>query len=125
MRNTIEALILGVMIAVVVWPGGAPADGAADRDGEETRSLNVGLDIQVDDDWISLNGTWSTNRRDTSGRIEAAGQKHKIRIGAFPNVVQRAREGIVLFRALRTTTVCVAKLWIGDRSIHNGHTKGN
>jgi hypothetical protein len=125
MRNILEAVIVGIMIVSVAWSGAIPADGSDGQERGESRSLTIGLDLRVDADWIWLNGTWSLNRRGTDARIETQGETHEVRLGAFPNVVRRAQKGIVLFRVLRCTTVCVAKQWIRDHSTHDRNIEEN
>ena len=46
---------------------------------------------------------------------ETGGEVHELTIGAVPNVLGRARKGAALVRAIRTTTVCVAKHLLQDQ----------
>jgi hypothetical protein len=107
MRHIIDALIVGAVIAVLALPPGAPVGGFDSQHGGAAGSIQIGLRIQVDPDWILLNGTWSVapavkNAHDNVGR-------HELNIGAVPNLVGRARKGAAVVRAIRTATVCVAK----------------
>ena len=109
MRNILEALILGAMLLAATshfgTVGGAVSDGSKDGD----RSLKVSLGVHVDAEWISLNGSWTVQGADKNA--DGGSKIHEVRIGAVPNVVHKARTGIVLIRAIRTATFCAAKYW--------------
>ena len=107
MRHIIDALIVGTVAAVLALPSGAPAGGSGNQQRTSSHSLEIGLGVHVDSDWISLKGTWSVIpavRDDDAERVT-----HELTISAVPNMLSRARRGAALFRAIRTTTVCVAK----------------
>jgi hypothetical protein len=108
MRNILEALILGAILFAATshfGAGGQMSDGSKDPD----RSLKIGLGVQVDADWISVNGSWTVK-----GNAGGVSKTHEIRIGAVPNVVHRVKTGYVLIRAIRTATYCAAKHWYSN-----------
>ncbi len=114
MRNVIDTLIFGTIIAMLVLPAGAPASGSDNQQAASSRSVKLGLGVVIDSDWIRLTGTWSvvhTAVRDegTNGRV------HELPIGAVPNMFGRAKKGAALIRAIRTTTLCVVKHFVEIR----------
>lgn len=113
MRHIIDALIIGTIAAVMALPTGAPAGGSGDQQGKSSPSVQIGLGVRVDSEWISLNGMWSVSPavRDA----ETQGVTHELTIGAVPNIAGRARKGAALVRAIRTTTICVAKHLLKDQ----------
>jgi hypothetical protein len=121
MRNILEALIVGALLFTLVSPAGTTAGSENEGSESGSRSLKVGLGVRVDSDWISLNGTWSISETDRSTNAEqSAARTHEIRIGAFPNLVQKALTGCVLIRAIRTATFCAARhLYAGQTGAGN------
>jgi hypothetical protein len=113
MRHIIDALIVGTIAAVLALPMGAPAGGSGNQRGKSSSSVQIGLDVRVDSDWISLNGTWSV--LPAVGDEEKKGVTHELTIGAVPNMAGRARKGAALVRAIRTTAICVAKHVLKDQ----------
>ena len=113
MRHILDTLIVGTIVAMMALPAGAPAGGSGNQHEDSSRSLQVGLGVRVDSDWISVNGTWSVSpaARDAEG----SGETHEFTIGAVPNVASQARKSVALVRALRVTTLCVAKHLLMDQ----------
>lgn len=107
MRHIIDALLVGAVTAALAMAQGAPAGGFDSQRGGSSGALQIGLRINVDSDWISFKGTWSSvPALRTAG---ATTEGREITIGAVPNVVGRTHKGAALVRALRTTVTCVAK----------------
>ena len=114
MRNVIDTLIFGTIIAMLVLPAGAPAGGSDNQQAASSRSVKLGLGLVIDSDWIRLNGTWSVMH--TAVRDEGTnGRVHELPIGAVPNMLGRAKKGAALIRAIRTTTLCVVKHFVEIR----------
>lgn len=127
MKRTTTILMLAVLVVVLapVCPTGyaVEADGVSEAPGEtESRSVQFGLGIRVDADWISLNGTWSldANRNSGAGHPRTGFRVHEVRIGAVPNMIRQAQKGLTLIRALRTTYICLAKQWLDAQNGHHG-----
>jgi hypothetical protein len=114
MRNIIDTLIAGTIVAMLVLPAGAPASGSDNQQAASSRSLKLGLGVEIDSDWIRLNGSWSvvsaTVRDEGSNR-----RVHELPIGAVPNLLGRAKKGAALVRTIRTTTLCVVKHFVENR----------
>lgn len=114
MRNIIDTLIAGTIVAMLVLPAGAPASGSDNQQAASSRSLNLGIGVEIDSDWIRLNGSWSVVS--TAVRDEGSnGRVHELPIGAVPNMLGRAKKGAALVRAIRTTTLCVVKYFVDNR----------
>ncbi len=113
MRHIIDALIVGTVVAALALPGRAPAGGSGDQQRKSSPSVQIGLGVRVDSDWISLKGTWSVLPavRDEGTK----GVTHELTISTIPNIAGRARKGAALIRAIRTTTICVAKHLLKDQ----------
>lgn len=114
MRNIIDTLIAGTIVAMLVLPAGAPSSGSDSQQAASSRSLKLGIGVDIDSDWIRLNGSWSvvsaTVREEGSN-----GRVHELPIGAVPNLLGRAKKGAALVRAIRTTTLCVVKHFVVNR----------
>jgi hypothetical protein len=117
MKKALEILVLGGLIVGLSLSGQPDALEAADS-GRTTitkPSLQIGLDIRFDADWISFNGNLSVG-----GKSEIAGGNtiprvtREVRLGVLPNLVRQTRKSIALIRAFRTTTICLAREWLGD-----------
>jgi len=112
MRHIIDSLIVGAVVAVMALPMGTPAGGSGKRQGKQDSAVNIGVGIQIDSDWISLKTSWSivpaSEASDTEGNL------YELRIGVLPNFVGRADKGVAIARALHTTAVCAAKVWLKD-----------
>jgi hypothetical protein len=109
----IDTLIVGVIVAAMALPTGAPAGGSDDRQAQSSPSLQIGLGVVVDSDWISLKGTWSVLPAPRDD--DANGVTYELTIGSVPNIPSRVRKGVALVRAIRTTTVCVARHLLQDQ----------
>jgi hypothetical protein len=124
MKKALITLTVAALLVTLSWPAGTPASEtqAPPRDG--SRSLQFGLGIRVDADWISLNGTWSLDEVRQSDSQMPGSRIHEVRIGAVPNVIRQAQKGFTLFRALRTTYLCLAKQWLNYQSDYR-YPQGN
>jgi len=113
MRQLLDTLIVGTVVAVMALPAGTPAGGSGNQREETGRSLRIGLGVRVDSDWISLCGTWSVSP--SAREVGSSGVARELTIGSVPNMAGRVRKGAALIRALRTTTLCVAKHLLTDQ----------
>ncbi len=118
MKKALITLTVAAFLVTLLWPARTPASEpqAPPRDG--SRSLQIGLGIRVDANWISLNGTWSLDKSSPGAEQSQmpGSQIHEVRIGAVPNVVRQVQKGFTLFRALRITYLCLAKHWLNAQS---------
>jgi len=113
MRHILDPLIVGSVVAVMALATGVPAGGSGNQHEGTGRSLKIGLGVRVDSDWISLSGTWSVSP--SASDAGSSGVARELTIGSVPNMAGRARKGAALIRALRTTTLCVAKHIMTDQ----------
>lgn len=124
MKHIFKILTAAVLLMVLVWPSGEPAGdtgdaGVAGGSGvADSRSVEIGLEIELGADWISFVGVWTVLDDAPTRDSSSACTVRQVRIGSVPNVVKRAQKGIALFRAVRTTTVCLVKQWLG-RGTHS------
>ncbi len=93
-------------VALVIEDGGQTASGK--------RSIQIGLDIRFDADWISFSGNLAVGDNNTATSDEMAGVNREVQLGTLPTLVQQTRKGIALIRAFRTTTLCLVKEWLRD-----------
>ncbi|MGD8413721.1 MAG: hypothetical protein PVF33_05790 [Candidatus Latescibacterota bacterium] len=112
MRQILDIFIVGTVVAMMALPAGVPLGGSGDQHNDTGRSLQIGLGVRVDSDWIVFNGTWSVTP--AAQETKRTGEIHRLEIGAVPNIPGRARKGAVLLRVLRSTTICVAKQLLTD-----------
>jgi hypothetical protein len=122
MRQLLDALIIGAVVAVVALWAGSSAGGSDSQKGDAPSTIQVGLGVRVDSDWISLNGTWSVGPGVREAGTEAV--THRLTIGTVPNLAGRARKCAAFVRAIRTTAVCVAKQIWKDR-LESDRPEGN
>jgi hypothetical protein len=82
----------------------------------------LGVGLNVDSDWIILEGYYSAGDRGTSARKEAwvggttsrgAADIHSIRLGAVPNLVGNLRRGLVTMRAVGIAAHAVVRHFMG------------
>lgn len=117
MTKAQKVLILCGLILAVSLPagtGGPLAGDAAVPENGSDAALQIGLDIQFDADWVFFSGVLSLKARDD--RAGNAPQKvvGEVRLGGLPNLIEGARRGITLVRAVRTTTLCLVRQWLKD-----------
>jgi hypothetical protein len=126
MRHIFESLTAGAVVLALAWPAGAPAGDTKGSRADDSRSLEFALGIEVDADWISLNGSWGVveDSRTDDNYSGSTNEIHQVQIVSIPNVIKRAQKGFALFRALRTTTVCLVKLWLAERPPGSGGVDG-
>jgi hypothetical protein len=126
MKKALITLTIAALLVTISWPAGTPANETQVQPREGSRSVQFGLGIRVDANWISLNGTWSLDDVSrSSGHAQMPGARiHEVRIGAVPNVIRQAQKGFALLRALRITYLCLAKQWLNAQSDYR-HPQGN
>jgi hypothetical protein len=117
MKKALKILVLGGLIVGLSLSSQPDALEAADsgRTIITKPSFQIGLDIQFDADWISFNGNLSVGDKSEN----AAGNNtprltREVRLGALPNLIRQTRKSIALVRAFRTTTMCLAREWLGN-----------
>jgi hypothetical protein len=124
MKKALITLTVAALLVTLLWPARTPASETQVPSRDGSRSLQIGLGIRVDANWISLNGTWSLDEVRRSDSRMPGSQVHEVRLGAVPNVVRQAQKGFTLFRALRITYLCLAKQWLNAQSDYR-HPQGN
>jgi hypothetical protein len=124
MRQIIDSLIVGAVVAFLALPAGAPAGGSETqpgkpgKPGKPERTVTIDVGIRVDADWIAVKGSWSVVPAEVG--TDTDGTRFELRIGVVPNMIGRAEKVATLVRALRTTAVCAAKQWFAGRyNIHS------
>lgn len=119
MRNALKILVTGCAILALWLPvdtGALLAGSAGGNPVVKKPSFGIGLDIRFDADWIFFTGSlWLTDGdADVNGAHRDPVRKTEVELGGVPNMLHRARQGIALVRAVRTTTMCLVRKWIED-----------
>jgi hypothetical protein len=126
MKSTLKYLIAAALILTLLLPAGVPAGESSGHAKVGSPALKIGLGIEIDAEWISLNGSWRLDDRSGDAENVSSGTiaKHEVQLGSVPNFFAQAQKGVALFRAVRTTTVCLAKQWLRDRISSDGYLEG-
>jgi hypothetical protein len=116
MKTALKFVVLGGLITGLSLSSQPCALEAADNvQPVLTRpSFQIGLDIRFDADWISFSGNLELGNRDVRTGGNSPVVSHDVELGALPNLLSHTRKSIALIRAIRTTTICLAREWLKD-----------